>query len=41
MLLKIGKSFEMEMTWSSMYIRAGMFERFYNRTGLSSGAESR
>jgi hypothetical protein len=38
MLLKIGKGFEMELTRSSVYIRAGSFERFYNRMGLPSGS---
>lgn len=37
MLLKVGKSFEVELSgFSSLFIRIGAFERFYNRLGLAS-----
>ncbi len=36
-LLKIGRGFEIELLGvSSLYIRIGGFERFYNRRGLPS-----
>lgn len=38
LLLKIGKSFEIELNSASLYIRIGAFERFYNKQGLPNGA---
>lgn len=37
MLIKIGNAFEVEFAGlSSLFIRVGRFERFYNRSGLPS-----
>jgi len=36
-LVKVGTAFELEVLgWSSLYIRIGSFERFYNKRGLPS-----
>jgi hypothetical protein len=36
MLLKIGKTFEIEVTRASLFLRVGCFERYYNMAGLPS-----
>lgn len=34
MLLKIGRRFEVEISASSLFVRVGGFERYWNRQGL-------
>jgi hypothetical protein len=36
MLLKIGSRFELEVSFSAVYLRIGQFERFWNTHGLPS-----
>ena len=38
MLLTIGKRFEIELGFTSIFIRIGSFERLYNRLGLPNGS---
>jgi hypothetical protein len=39
LVLKIGRGFELDVQfWSSVYLRVGHFERFWNRYGLPSGS---
>lgn len=40
-VLKIGREFELDVQfWSSLYLRVGSFERFWNRYGLPNGTLS-
>lgn len=40
LLLKIGRNFELEVVlWSSLYLRIGRFERFWNQYGLPTGSD--
>jgi hypothetical protein len=41
LVLKIGRGFELDVQfWSSVYLRVGHFERFWNRYGLPNGSAS-
>lgn len=38
MLIKIGTTFELELTLTSLFLRLGRWERFFNAEGLPSGS---